>query len=128
MREQNNTFNAPLLQKQTAGLPARKPVQHIFRVMALVRGAYTSKTTGMHRGIPLHGTIPTELLKSIALRITSMPVASAPLFSGRTGSRNQSGPPISRGFDGLLLCSMYWSLYEEERRAGTTSPLKRENC
>jgi len=127
MREQSNNFNTHLQQKQTAGLPAVKAVQRIFRVMALVRGAYTSKLTGMHRGIPLLGAMPAELLKSTALRITSMPVASAPLFSEQD-REPQPIRPTSRGFDGLLACSMYWSLNEKERRAGTISPLKRKNC
>jgi hypothetical protein len=127
MRAQRNNYNAHLQQKQVAGPLARKTVQLTVRVMALVRGASMSTIVGMDRGIPLLGIIPTKLLKSLALRITSMPVASAPLFSGRTGSRNQSAPTI-RGLDGLLVCSMYRSLNEEERRAGTISSLKRENC
>lgn len=93
MRAQRNNYNADLPQKQIVGALNRKSVQLMLRVMALVRGASMSKTTGMDRGIPLLGIMPTGLLKSLALRITTMPVAPALLFAGRTDSRNQSARP-----------------------------------
>jgi hypothetical protein len=88
--------------------------------MALVRGASQSKTTGMHRGIPLLGIMPAKRLKNIALRITSMPIPSLRLlFQGRTGSRSQSAS-TSRGFEGLLVIQK--SGVETKRRGAQERP------
>jgi len=92
MRAQSNN-NADIQQKQTVGALVRKSVQLTIRVMALVRGASMSKTTGMDRGIPLLGIMTKGRLKSFALRITTMPVASTLLFAGRTDNRNQFARP-----------------------------------
>lgn len=97
MREQSNTFNAYLQHIHMAGFPAPNAAGRIFRVMALVRGASQSKTTGMHRGIPLLGIMPAKRLKSIALRITSMPISSVSACFFRDGPGATTNPSRPTG-------------------------------